>query len=74
MYTKLRSSGILSVTVILKREKELVKTVCSSVWESPLSNRYKINGTFKHKTFNEDHVLLTSSKHTRSIASEEEFL
>ena len=56
--------------VILKRGKELVKTVLVTVWE----NRYKINGTFNHKTFNADHIRLTPSKHTRSLASEGEFL
>jgi len=34
----------------------------------------KINGTFNHKTFNADHVRLTPSKHTRSLAAEGELL
>ena len=34
----------------------------------------KINSTFNHKTSNADHVRLTPSKHTRSLAAEGEFL
>ena len=60
--------------VILKRGKELVKTVINTVWESPpLKSLKKINVTFNHKTLNADHVRVTSSKHTRSLASEGEF-
>ena len=51
--------------VILKCGKELVKTVLVSL-------SCKINGTFNHKTFNSDHIRLTSSKHTRSLAAEDE--
>ena len=32
-----------------------------------------INGPFNHKTFNADHVRLTSSKHMISLTSEGEF-
>ena len=44
--------------------------------ENSVSNTgcYKINGAFNHKTFNADHVRLTSKKHTRSLAAEGEFL
>ena len=42
--------------VRLKRGKKLVKAVFVNVW---YKNRYKINGTFSHKTFNGDHVCLT---------------
>ena len=47
-----------------------MKTVLVTVWE----NRYKINGTFNHKTLNADHIRLTPSKHTTSLTSEGEFL
>ena len=61
--------------IILKRRKELVKTVLVTLSGKVLFyNRYKINGTFNHKTFNAGHVRLTSSKHTRSLAAEGEFL
>ena len=35
---------------------------------------FYLSGMFNHKTFNADHVRLTSSKHTRSLATEGEFL
>ena len=61
--------------VILKRGKELVKTVLVTLSGKVLfQNHYKINGTFNHKTFNANHVRLTSSKHTRSLAAEGKFL
>ena len=61
--------------VIPKRGKELVKTVLVTLSGKVLFKLfYKINGTFNLKTFNADHVRLTSSKHTRSLASDGEFL
>ena len=61
---------------ILKHgERASENSVSNTVWESPLlKSLYKINGTFNHKTFNADHLPLTSSKHTRSLATKGEFL
>ena len=58
------------------RGKELVKMVLVALPGKVLSwNCYKINKTlFKHKTFNADHVRLTSSEHTRDLASKGENL
>ena len=60
--------------VILKRGKELVKIVLVTRGKASSKIVIKINGTFNHKTFNADHVRLTSSKYTRSLAAEGEFL
>ena len=61
--------------VTLKRGKELMKTLLVTLSGKVLFwNRYKINGTFNHKTANADHVRLTSSKLTGSLAAEGEFL
>ena len=54
-----------------KRTRENSVTVSAKVL---VQNRCKFNGTFNHKTFNADRVRLACSKHTRSLASEEEFL
>ena len=46
--------------------RELVKTVLVTLSGKVLFyNRYKINGTFNHKTFNAVHVRLTSSKYKK---------
>ena len=71
MYTKLRRSGNPVNDAILKRGKELVKTV----WEKS-SPKIVLKSTARSITilFNADHVRLASSKHARSLASEGEFL
>ena len=74
MYIKTEKFWYSISDIILKREKELVKTVLITVsGKVRLQNRYKINGTFNHKASNRDHVDLTCSKCMRSLASEGEF-
>ena len=74
MYTKQKFRYPIS-DVILKRGKELVKTVFVTVSGKILFlSRCKFNGTFNRKTFHADHVRLTCCKQTRSLASKGEFL